>query len=116
MLGKGDIRLGRTETAPGSGDSSCVGQHAQAAVDLGQVTARDTGGRLAANTELESGRAPIHDPNRLPGLDGSNSCLDVLGNNVTAIKQTTGHCKVTELRRLGQQEVERKRTDCIFLL
>ena len=110
--------LGRTETAPGSGDSSCVREHTQAAVDLGQVTARDTGGSLTADTKLESGRAPIHDPNRLPGLDGSDGCLDILGNDVTTIKQTTGHYNVIEIRKPGsvREGVKRKSTDCIFLL
>jgi len=78
--------LERTETAPGGRDSSGIGQHAQATADLGEVTTGDTGGGLVADTELESSRAPIYDLDRLPGLDGGNRCLDILGNDIAAVK------------------------------
>ena len=86
MLEKGNWGLQRTETAPGSGDSSGVGQHAQATTDLGEVTTRDASGGLIADTELESSRAPIHDLDRFPGLDGGNRRLDILWNDVTTVE------------------------------
>jgi len=78
--------FGRTEAAPGSGDSGCVGQHAQTTADLGKVTTRDASGGLIADTELESGRAPIYDLDRFPGLDGGNRRLDILWNDITTVK------------------------------
>ena len=91
MSREDETGLGRTETVPGSGDSSSIGQHAQASADFGQVTARDIGGSLITDTKLESGWAPIYDLNRLFGLDGGNSHLDILGNDITAVEQTTSH-------------------------
>ena len=83
---KGWLKLERTETAPGSGDGSGVGQHAQATTDLGEIATRDTCGGLVADTKLESGRAPIHDLDRLPSLDGSNRRLNIFRNDVTTVE------------------------------
>ena len=79
-------RLERTEAAPGRGDSSSVGQHAQTTADLGEITTRDTRSGLMADTELESGRTPIHNLNRLPSLDGSDRRLDILRNDIAAVE------------------------------
>jgi len=51
--------------------------------------------RSAARTSmepyLEPGRAPVNKLNGPLGLDGSNSCLDVLGHDITAVEQAAGH-------------------------
>ena len=86
MIAKGDMRLERTETAPGSRDSSGVGQHAQTTTDLGKVATRDVRGGLIADTKFESGRAPIYDLDRLLGLDGGNCHLYVLGNYIATVE------------------------------
>ena len=78
--------VSHTETAPGSGDSSGIGQHAQTTADLGKVTTRDTSGGFVTDTELESSRAPIYDLNRLPGFDRGNRGLDILRNDITTVK------------------------------
>lgn len=75
-----------TETTPGGGNGGSVGQHAQTTADLGEVTTGDARGGLIADTELESGRAPVYDLDRLPSLDGGNRRLDVLGNDITTVK------------------------------
>lgn len=86
MPEKGNVKLELTETAPGRGNSGGVGQHAQATADLGEVTTGDIRGGFAADTELERGRAPIYDLDRLPSLDAGNCCLYILGNYITAVK------------------------------
>ena len=41
------------QSGPGLGDGSGVGQHADSALDLGQVTAGDDGGRLVVDANLK---------------------------------------------------------------
>lgn len=91
MVEKGGVGQELTETTPGSGDSSSVGQHAQATADFGEVTAGDVRGGFVTDSELESGRAPIYNLNCLPGLDGSNRRLYILGDHITTVKHTTSH-------------------------
>lgn len=105
------MRLGLTKTTPGSGDSGGVGQHAQATIDLGEVTTRDIRGGFVADSELESGRAPIYDVNRLPGFDGSDRRLYILGNHVTTVKHTTSHCDTIQDEKIGSRS---KRIDILY--
>lgn len=72
------------QPAPCSSNSSGVGEHAERSGDLGKIASGDVGRRLVANTELESGRAPIDELNRSLGLDGGNGRVDVLGNDITS--------------------------------
>ena len=80
------------KTAPGGGDGGGVGQHAERARDLGQVTARDVCRGLVADTELEAGRAPVDELDCTLGLDETDSCVSILRNNVTTVKESAGHC------------------------
>ena len=80
------MRLGHTKTTPSRGDSGGVGQHAQATADLGEVTTRDARSGLVTDTELESGRAPIHNLDRLPSLDSGNRCLDIFRNDIATVE------------------------------
>ena len=82
------------ETAPCRGDGSSVGQHAQAARDLGQVAGGDVCGGLVADTQLEASGAPV---NKLDGTLGLNNCnggVDILGDDITAVQESAGHCVV----------------------
>ena len=74
------------KAAPGGRDSSGVGQHAHAAGNLGQVTARDVGGGLIADTELETSGTPVDELNGALCLDNGNSSVNVLGDNVTTVE------------------------------
>lgn len=80
------------EATPRGRDSRRVRQHAHATRHLGEVAARDVSGWFITDTELEAGGAPIHELNGSPGLDDTNSRVDVLGNDITAVEQCTGHC------------------------
>lgn len=77
------------ESAPSTSDSSGVGKHAQRSRDLGEVTAWDVGGRLVADTELETGRAPVDEADGSLGLDGSDGGIAVLGDDVTSVCKTS---------------------------
>ena len=48
-------------------------------------------GRLVADTKLEASRAPVDELNGALGLEGGNSSVGVVGNDITAIEQAGGH-------------------------
>jgi len=79
------------ETSPGFGDSSGVGQHANGTRNLGQISSGDDGGWLIVDTDLETSWAPIDKLDGAVGLDGGNSIVDILGNNVSTVEQTDSH-------------------------
>jgi len=89
-LGVHEVEL-VVETTPGGRDGSGVGQHAQAAADLGEVTTRDIYGGLVADTEFETSRAPVDKLDSTLGLNDADGSVDVLGNNITTVKQTASH-------------------------
>jgi hypothetical protein len=89
-LGIHEIEL-VVKTSPGLGDGGGVGKHAHGTLNLGEVTTRDDGRGLVVDTDLETGRAPVDELNGALGLDGGNSSVGVLGNNITTVQQTAGH-------------------------
>lgn len=89
-LGVHEIELG-VKSLPGLGNSSGVTQHADGSVNLGHVALGDVLGRLVADTDLETSGTPVNKLNGLLGLDGGNSSLDILVDNVTSVQQTVGH-------------------------
>merc|ERR1719245_1665899 len=72
-------------------DGGGVADHAARAHDLRQVSARDHGRRLVIDAALEARGAPVHELDRALRLDGGNRCIDVLGDDVSAIHHTAGH-------------------------
>lgn len=60
-------------------------------VNLCQVTVRHKLRRLVADTNLETGRAPVDKLNRPLGLNAGNGSVHLLGNNVTTVEQAGGH-------------------------
>ena len=86
-----------------------LGEHAQAASGLGKVTTRNASSRLVTYTKLseeverqrqllqctqlylEAGQAPIHELNRLLGLDARDSSRSILGDDIAAVEQAAGH-------------------------
>lgn len=75
------------ESAPGTSDGGGVRKHAERSGNLGEITAWYVGGRLVADTELEAGRAPVDEADGALGLDGSDSSIAVLGDDVTSAIQ-----------------------------
>jgi hypothetical protein len=46
---------------------------------------------LVVDTALETGRAPVDELDGTLGLDGGNSGVDVLGDDITTVHHTAGH-------------------------
>ena len=76
---------------PGGRDGGGVGQHAHATGDLGQVTTRNVGGGLIADAELEARRAPVDELDGALRLDDADGGVDILGDDLTTIKQSASH-------------------------
>ena len=87
---EGTLRVEEIElvvkTAPSGRNGSCVGQHAHAASDLGQVTTGDIGGGLIADAEFETSRTPVDELDGALGLDDTDGSVDVLGDDVTTVE------------------------------
>ena len=79
------------QPGPSLGDGGGVGEHADGSLDLGQVTTRDDGWRLVVDPYLEPGGTPVHELHGPLALDGSNGRVDVLGDNITPVEETTSH-------------------------
>ena len=79
------------ESRPGLANGCGVGQHADSAVDSGEVTVGNHLGWLVADTNLETSWAPVNELNGTLGLDLGNGSVSVLGDNVTTVQQASSH-------------------------
>jgi len=72
-------------------DGSGVGDHADGAHDLGEVTTWDDGGWLVVDTALEASWAPVDELDGSLGLDGGDSGVDILGDDITSVHEAASH-------------------------
>merc|ERR1711981_1030745 len=72
-------------------DGSGVGDHAHGSHDLGEVSTGDDGGRLVVDTALETGGAPVDELDGPLGLDGGDSGVDILGDDITSVHEAACH-------------------------
>ena len=79
------------ESRPGLADGRGVGQHADGAVDGGEVAVGDHLRRLVADTNLETSRAPVDELNGALGLEVGNGNMGVLGHNITTVQEAGSH-------------------------
>lgn len=79
------------QSRPSGSNRRRVRQHAQRSRDLCEITAGDERRGFVADTELETGRTPIDELDRSLGLDLGDGGVDILGDDVTSVEQTTGH-------------------------
>ena len=79
------------ECGPGLGDGGGVGKHADGAVDLGEVSVWNHLWWLVADTDLETSWAPVDELDGALGLEGGNSSVGVLWNDITTVQQAGGH-------------------------
>merc|ERR1739838_1227397 len=79
------------KTRPGFGNSSCIGEHTDGALDFGHITTGNDGWFLIVNTDFEASWTPVDKLNRTLGFDVSNGGIDILGDYITAVEKTTGH-------------------------
>merc|ERR1712194_400354 len=72
--------------------NSCgVADHAHCSHYLCKITTRHDSRRLVVDTTLETSWTPVDELNCTLGLDSSNSRVNVFGNYISAVHQTTGH-------------------------
>jgi len=79
------------KSSPGLSNGGGVAQHANGSLDLGQISAWNDGWWLVIDTDLETGWAPVNKLNGSLGLDGGDSGVDVLWDNVTSVQHAAGH-------------------------
>jgi hypothetical protein len=94
-MDEGSLGVHEIELVVNSGedlsDSSRVGDHADGSHDLGEVTTGHDGRRLVVNTALETGRAPVDELDGSLGLDGGDSGVDILGDDITSVHEAASH-------------------------
>ena len=89
-LGVHEIELmvdAREHLSNGSG----VANHANCAHDLGKITSWHNGWWLVVDTALETGWAPVNELDGSLGLDGGNSGVDILWDNITSVHEAASH-------------------------
>jgi hypothetical protein len=79
------------ESGPGLRNGGGVGQHANSALDLSQVTVWHKLWWLEADTDLEASWAPIDELDSSLGLDACDGCMHLLGHDITTVEQASGH-------------------------
>jgi hypothetical protein len=79
------------DTGKDLSDGGGVGHHADSTLDLSQIAAGNDGRRLVVDTTLETGRAPIDELDGTLGLDGGDSGVDILGDDITTVHHTASH-------------------------
>jgi hypothetical protein len=72
-------------------DGSRVGDHAASSHDLGEITTGNDGRGLVVDSTLETGRAPVNELDGSLGLDGGDSGVDILGDDITSVHEAAGH-------------------------
>ena len=92
---EGSLGVHKIELVVNSGedlsDGSGVGDHASSSHDLGEVTTWDDGWWLVVDTALEAGWAPVDELDGSLGLDGGDSGVDILGDDITSVHETASH-------------------------
>mmetsp|Transcript_19726 Transcript_19726/g.55730 ORF Transcript_19726/g.55730 Transcript_19726/m.55730 type:complete len:511 (-) Transcript_19726:7-1539(-) len=89
-LGVHEVEL-VVDAGQGLGDGGGVGDHANGALDVRQVSARDLLRWLVVDSALESGWAPVDELDGALGLDGGNGGVDVLWHDVSAVHEAARH-------------------------
>merc|ERR1712123_152464 len=89
-LGIHEVKL-VVQPCPSLCNSRGVGEHADCARYLGQISTRDHGGWLVVDPNLEPCWAPVNKLDRALGLDGGYCCVDILWDHVTPEEEAAGH-------------------------
>jgi len=92
---EGTLGVHKIELVVNSGedlsDSSGVGDHADGAHNLGEITTGDNSWWLVVDTALEASGAPVDELDGSLGLDGGNGSVDVLGDDITSVHKAASH-------------------------
>merc|ERR1712168_1319652 len=79
------------ETRPCFSDGGSVAQHTQCTLYFSKITTWHNSWWLVVDSNLETSWAPINKLNGTFGLDGCNSSVDILGDDITTVQHTAGH-------------------------
>jgi len=82
-------------------DGSGVGDHADGAHNLGEITTGHNSGGLVVDTALEASGAPVDELDGSLGLDGGDSGVDILGDDITSVHEAAGHVLTVTRITLG---------------
>jgi len=82
-------------------DGSGVGDHADGAHNLGEITTWDNSWWLVVDTALEASWAPVDELDGSLGLDGGNGGVDVLWHNITSVHEAASHVLTVTWVALG---------------
>ena len=72
-------------------DGGGVGDHANSTLNLSEITTWNNGGRLVVDTALEASGAPVDELDGTLGLDGGDSGVDILGDDITTVHHAACH-------------------------
>jgi len=78
-------------TGKGLGNSSGVGNHAYSSLDTGKIATWNNGRWLVVDTALETGWTPVNELNSSLGLDGGNSRVDILRDDIASKHHAASH-------------------------
>ena len=79
------------KTGPSFGDGGRVAQHADGTLHLGEISAGYNGRWLVVDAHLEASRTPVDELDGALRLDGGDSGIDVLRDNITTVQHAAGH-------------------------
>jgi len=82
-------------------DGSGVGDHADGAHNLGEITTWDNSWWLVVDTALEASWAPVDELDGSLGLDGGNGGVNILWHNITSVHEAAGHVLAVTWVALG---------------
>merc|ERR1712167_533792 len=105
-MDEGSLGVHKIELVINSGedlsDGGGVGDHADGSHDLGKITSWNDGWWLVVDTALETGWAPVDELDGSLGLDGGNSGVDILGDEITSVHEAASHVLSVSWVALGQ--------------
>jgi len=78
-------------TGKGLGNGSGVGNHAHSSLDTSKITTWDNSWWLVVDTALEASWAPVNELNSSLCLDGGDSGVDILRDDITSEHHTASH-------------------------
>jgi len=94
-MDEGTLGVHKIELVVNSGedlsDSGRVGDHADGAHNLGEITTGNNSWGLVVDTALEASGAPVDELDGSLGLDGGNGSVDVLGDDITSVHKAASH-------------------------
>merc|ERR1712159_402527 len=100
-LGVHEVEL-VVDTGKSLGHSGGVGNHGASAHDLGEIATGHHSGWLVVDAALETSGAPVDELDGALGLDGGDSGVHVLGDDITTVHEAHSHVLTVARIALGE--------------